>query len=98
MESNGHHGDGEHPPAEALAALGRRCGTCTGLMLTDNHDGDALTCLNCGRSSFCPTPEILAEPPTPAGPVDPVRHHTTAPKRTRAARGMPEGRLVAAGV
>ena len=89
-----YHADGEHPPSEALNLLGRRCGTCTGLMLTDNHDTDTRTCANCGRSDFSPRPEIQAEEPTLAGP-DPIIHHHLTRRRAKAVRGMamPEGRV-----
>ena len=50
-----------------------RCEHCRGLMVLDSFDPDAQTCLNCGRCSFQPSPEVLAEEPQPATP-DPVGH------------------------
>ena len=83
------HGDGELLPSEALAQLNpqsRQCSHClTGLMACDSFDGDALTCLNCGRSSFCPSPQIVAEEPPAPTPIDPIRHHINPPKRTKPA-------------
>ena len=57
------HGDGEHPPAEALGQLERcqRCPHCDGLMLQDSFDPDCRTCANCGRSTFTPSAEALAD-------------------------------------
>ena len=89
---DGHHGDGEHLPLETQAQFGSRCLHClTGLMLVDNFDDDARTCTSCGRCDFCPTPEVLAEPPSSP---DPIRHLLPHAKRTKAVRGPAEGRLV----
>ena len=60
-----HHGDGELLPSEALAQLNpqsRQCSHClTGLMAPDSFDSDCQTCLNCGRCSFQPSPEVLED-------------------------------------
>ncbi len=94
------HGDGEGRGITELEVLRvllpRNCEHCiSGMMLPDSYDGDILTCAACGRSDFCPTPEVLAEEPAPAGAVDPVRHHVYEPRRRGArAPSIPEGRPV----
>ena len=39
-----------------------RCEHCRdGLMLVDNFDADVQTCSSCGRSTFTPSAEVLAD-------------------------------------
>ena len=72
---DGHHSDGEVMGMGELEVLRvllpRTSEHCTGWMRPDAHDPGEMVCLNCGRSDFCPSPEIVAEEPQPATP-DPV--------------------------
>ena len=66
MTTNGHtHGDGEHPPAEALAQLNRTCphARCEGLMLPDTDYPGERKCSECCRTTFTPPQAIVAETP-----------------------------------
>ena len=63
-----HHADGEDMDGvtelELLRVLlPRNCEHCKdGLLVLDNFDPDAMTCLNCGRGTFCPPPGLAEEP------------------------------------
>ena len=58
-----HHGDGELLPSETLGQLRpRTCSHCTGgWMMPDAHDPGESVCANCGRSTFTPSAEVLAD-------------------------------------
>ena len=90
-----HHSDGEDMGITELellrVLLPRTCEYCTGWMRPDPDDPGERVCISCGRSDFCPTPEVLAEPPSSP---DPIRHLLPHAKRTKAVRGPAEGRLV----
>ena len=102
---DGHHSDGEVMGVGELellrVLLPRTCEHCTGWMRPDSHDPGEFVCANCGRGTFCPAPEIVAEEPQPATP-DPVGHLVPravprAPRSRTVRAGLAEGKLVIGG-